>query len=159
MTKCQVWFYFNKNTVWHFTWHAWLLINFVIFYCSDLPENSIDYRIYTIYHVSSVIGIGTSLKGYKSDKSGSTLAQVMACCLMAPSHYLNQYWLIISKVLWHSCEGIVMSRSEDTNQKNNIENCIFRITSRFPWDQWVYVMHLLTSMSQAISITVQLNEG
>ena len=32
----------------------------------------------------------------------STLAQVMACCLMAPSHYVNQCWLIISKVLWHS---------------------------------------------------------
>ena len=31
-------------------------------------------------------------------KSGSTLAQVMACCLTAPSHYLNQCWLIISKV-------------------------------------------------------------
>ena len=31
-------------------------------------------------------------------RSGSTLAQVMACCLTAPSHYLNQYWLIISKV-------------------------------------------------------------
>ena len=30
--------------------------------------------------------------------SGSTLAQVMACCLKAPSHYLNQCWLIISKV-------------------------------------------------------------
>ena len=28
----------------------------------------------------------------------STLAQVMACCLMAPSHYLNQCWLIISEV-------------------------------------------------------------
>ena len=25
--------------------------------------------------------------------SGSTLAQVMACCLMPPSHYLNQCWL------------------------------------------------------------------
>ena len=25
----------------------------------------------------------------------STLAQVMACCLMAPSHYLNQCWLIM----------------------------------------------------------------
>ena len=24
-------------------------------------------------------------------RSGSTLAQVMACCLMAPSHYLNQF--------------------------------------------------------------------
>ena len=31
-------------------------------------------------------------------RSRSTLAQVMACCLMAPSHYLNQCWFIISKV-------------------------------------------------------------
>ena len=31
-------------------------------------------------------------------RSGSTLTQVMACCLMAPSHYLNQCWLTISKV-------------------------------------------------------------
>ena len=31
-------------------------------------------------------------------RSGSTLAQVMACCLMAPSHYLNQCWLINSPV-------------------------------------------------------------
>ena len=37
-------------------------------------------------------------------KSGSTLAQVMACCLAAPSHYLNQCWLIISKVQWYSSE-------------------------------------------------------
>ena len=46
----------------------------------------------------------------------SPLAQVMACCLTAPSRYLNQCWLIMSKVLWHSSEGIIMSRSEDTNQ-------------------------------------------
>ena len=38
-------------------------------------------------------------------RSGSTLAQVMACCLMAPSHYLSQCWLIINKVQWHSSEG------------------------------------------------------
>ena len=38
-------------------------------------------------------------------KSGSTLAQVMACCLTAPSHYLNQCWLIISKVQWHPSES------------------------------------------------------
>ena len=37
-------------------------------------------------------------------KSGSTLAQVMTCCLTAPSHNLNQCWLIISKVRWHSYE-------------------------------------------------------
>ena len=35
-------------------------------------------------------------------RSGSTLAQVMACCLMVSSHYLNQCWLIIDGVLWHS---------------------------------------------------------
>ena len=28
----------------------------------------------------------------------STLAQVMACYLMAPSHYLNQFWLLISMI-------------------------------------------------------------
>ena len=35
-------------------------------------------------------------------RSGSTFAQVMACCLTAPSHYLNQCWLIIGKVKRHS---------------------------------------------------------
>ena len=37
--------------------------------------------------------------------SGSTLAQVMACCLMAPSHHPNQCWLITSKVFQHSSEA------------------------------------------------------
>ena len=37
-------------------------------------------------------------------RSGSPLVQVMACCLTAPSHYLNQCWFTISKVHWHSFE-------------------------------------------------------
>ena len=49
-------------------------------------------------------------------RSWSTLVQVMACCLMAPSHYLNQCWLIISNILWHSFEDIFIRRFEDTNQ-------------------------------------------
>ena len=36
--------------------------------------------------------------------SDSTLGQVMAWCLMAPSHYLNQCWLISKKVQWHLSE-------------------------------------------------------
>ena len=32
-------------------------------------------------------------------RSVSTLAQVMACCLPPPSHYLNQCWLFISELL------------------------------------------------------------
>ena len=31
-------------------------------------------------------------------RSGSTLAQVIPRCLTAPSHYLNQCWLVISEV-------------------------------------------------------------
>ena len=38
----------------------------------------------------------------RQHKSGSTLDQVMACCLMAPSHFLNQHWLLISKLLQYS---------------------------------------------------------
>ena len=34
----------------------------------------------------------------------------MACCLIEPSHYPNQYWLFISKVLWHSSEGIIQRK-------------------------------------------------
>ena len=47
-------------------------------------------------------------------KTGSTLAQVMACCLTAPSHYLNQCWLIISSV--RSSDIILMAISQQLSQ-------------------------------------------
>ena len=34
----------------------------------------------------------------------------MACCLMAPSHYLYQWWFVIPKVLQHSSEDNFTSR-------------------------------------------------
>ena len=43
---------------------------------------------------------------------GSAFAQVMACCLTAPSHYLNQWWLIIKYVLWRQTESIFRSAHE-----------------------------------------------
>ena len=69
--------------------------------------------------------------------SGSTLAQVMGCCLTAPSHYLSQCWLIIHEVPWHSSGCIIIRRSEETNQQNKIENCSFKMASRSPRGQWV----------------------
>ena len=33
-------------------------------------------------------------------RSGSTLAQVMTCCLAAPSHYMNQCWHLVSEVFF-----------------------------------------------------------
>ena len=60
-----------------------------------------------------------------------TLAQVMACCLMAPSHYLNQCWLIISEV-WHSPE----LKIQDIYPWYVFENDPFKITATSP-GQWV----------------------
>ena len=51
-------------------------------------------------------------------RSGSTLAQVMAFCLMAPSHYLNQCWLIISKVQWHLSKDTFTTDSSAINHLN-----------------------------------------
>ena len=53
--------------------------------------------------------------------SRSTLAQVMACCLTAPSHYLNQYWLMISEVLWHSADKKFTENTSDIYHWNEFE--------------------------------------
>ena len=47
--------------------------------------------------------------------SGSTLVQVMACCLVAPSHYLNQCWLAINDILCYSFHGCVYLITQDIN--------------------------------------------
>ena len=66
--------------------------------------------------------------------SGSTLVQVMACCLKAPSHYLNQYWLINSEVLWHSPEG----NSQECSRYLSLTRVWkLQITAASPRGQWV----------------------
>ena len=64
-------------------------------------------------------------------RSWSTLVQVMACCLMAPSHYLNQCWLYITEVLWQSSEGnFTVSTKATTTLRNEFENLISKIIVR-----------------------------
>ena len=55
-------------------------------------------------------------------RSGSPLAQVMACCLTAPSHYLNQCWLIMNLILWHLPENNFIGISHNINSINEFEN-------------------------------------
>ena len=45
-------------------------------------------------------------------RTGSILAQVMARCLTALSHYPNHCWHIVSKVPWHSYDDIIVRKSE-----------------------------------------------
>ena len=62
--------------------------------------------------------------------SWSTMVQVMACCLTAPSHYLNQCWLIISEVQWHSYYGNFTRDASTINYWNLLENCMSKISQR-----------------------------
>ena len=70
----------------------------------------------------------------------STLAQVMACCLMAPGHYLNQCWFIISKVQWHSCEGIFHKIPQPSVTKISLKTIFLKFQEKSPRGQWVNCM-------------------
>ena len=54
-------------------------------------------------------------------KFWSTLVHLMACCLTAPSHYLNQCWLTI----WHSSQGNIYLNTPDINSQT-VWNLYFR---------------------------------
>ena len=64
-------------------------------------------------------------------RSGSILAQVMACCLTAPSNYLNRYWLIIGEVLWYSPESNFTPRLRCSNDEKVGEICEIYISRGF----------------------------
>ena len=79
---------------------------------------------------SAVLNFGPSDAIWRQ-KSGSTLAQLMAWCLTAPSHYLNQCWLIISEVQWHSHQGNFTRDASTTNHQNLFKNYMSKIVSKF----------------------------
>ena len=73
-------------------------------------------------------------------RSGSTLAQVMACCLAAPSHYLNQCWLLISKIQLHSCDGNFTINTSVINAKINMKithlKCHWNLQGAYELTHW-----------------------
>ena len=70
-------------------------------------------------------------------ESGSILAQVMACCLVAPSHYLKQCRLLICKVLWHSTESNFAMSAQAMILYNEFGNYTFKIIATSHRGQWV----------------------
>ena len=82
-------------------------------------------------------------------RTWSTLDQVMACCLVAPRHYLVQFWQIISEVLWHSLEGNL------TANVLNFEMINLRLQSHFPGAN-----ELLSKLpAQVIPVLVAINNN
>ena len=70
-------------------------------------------------------------------KTVLTLTQVMACCLTAPSHYLNQCWLIITDGYWHSSEGNFAASLSAINHCNWLKKYSSKISLKSPRPQWV----------------------
>ena len=64
----------------------------------------------------------------------------MACCLMAPSHYLNQCWLIINGVLWYSPYNNFTGSTWDISSWYEFEIYNFEIMATCPRGQWVKCM-------------------
>ena len=70
----------------------------------------------------------------------STLDQVMACCQMAPSHYLNQCWLIINEVLGQSKEMLQISildmspRASELNHWGRVTHIYVSKLTIIGWD-------------------------
>ena len=73
-------------------------------------------------------------------KSGSTLAPVMACCLTAPSHYLNKCWLIISKVQWHPSQSNFTKDTSAISHWKQFENYLSKMFFKSPKGQWVNIV-------------------
>ena len=63
----------------------------------------------------------------------------MGCCLAAPSHCLNQRWLLISDILRRLPEINSNASAQATILYSGIENCTFKITAPFSRGQWVNI--------------------
>ena len=94
---CEVCFQGHMNDIWNpwQTW-PWFLLNEV----SRSQEWHSEYlknmaKIFVKYFCQSLNSSWLS-DVIRWHRSGSKLAQVMACCLTAPNHYLNQHLSIIS---------------------------------------------------------------
>ena len=97
-------------------------------------QNVFKFYTFEIGHISPRVHWVNPLRLNNSiwiHRSGQTLTQVMACCLVAPSHYLHQCWLIISEVsTWEQFPSYSSVYYES-------ENFIFKITATSPRGQWV----------------------
>ena len=111
--------------------------------CHFLEYSNVSTR-FRLTHCGLVTPCGDIPSG---QKSRSTLGQVMACCLMAPSHYLNQCWLIIGQVLWHSVESNFMASAQAVILRNEFEKLHFQNYYHLSQGQWVKCNCVYTLLS------------
>ena len=92
------WWLFKLNSFSCYTWSC----GHVSIHLFWMTWHLILYKRYCIKQWPQCVQCSCSLLRPWRHRSGSTSSQAMACCLTAPSHYLNQCWLITNGVLWYS---------------------------------------------------------
>ena len=111
-------------------------------------DETIIFRMFRISEILLLFNLSWPSDAIQRHGSGSTLAQVMACCLTAPSHYQNQWWLIIGGVSWHSLGANSLEKLSDIYPGYEFEYYKFKSTAASPRDQWVKMCtHIQGSMA------------
>ena len=158
LTEPQECLYCKKPT-------AWLIFTWVIVQWPwHIPNSSAGGDIMSRV-VAKLTHCGLATPYIWRHRSGSTLAQVMACCPTAPSHYLNQCWLIICEVLHHSPEVSSAGNAHESNHYNAFENYLFKIKVTIPMGQWVKLMcthnmiMVISSQNKVFILPVNITPG
>ena len=100
--------------------------------CPLSPEKSLNLITHSLFS-----SLGPSDCMWQHRYRSTLTHQVMACCLTAPRHYLNQFWLIITMVLHHSLKGNNTENALESDHCNVIENHTFKIKALSPKKHWV----------------------
>ena len=118
------------------SWHFWDISTLVIFLIL-LQVYKHEHLSHLICHCSCCFNSLRPSDAIWRQWSWTTLVQVMACCLTAPSHYLNQCWLIIKGVLWHSSENSFTGIAQGIDSGYEFEKDILKNIFKSPRGQWV----------------------
>ena len=115
---------------------------FAKFACLKLAVSSVDH-FNSLWHSGAIWW----------QRSRSTLAHVMACCLTAPNHYLNKCWHSISTVRSHSSEGSITRDSSGIRHWILFKNYFSKILFKFLRGQWVMWHYMANKRIYQISIS------
>ena len=79
----------------HYLNRCWYIVNWIISrFGTNFSEILIKIQNFASIFLSWPQCVSSDVVMTWHHRCGSTLDQIMACCLMAPSHHLSKYWLI-----------------------------------------------------------------
>ena len=130
----------NNSAHKRLTHDGWKMCNHNLKNCLHMKTSDGSHELLYLYFLDTVAQQRHMVTNIH--RSGSTLTQIMACCLMASSHYLIQYWLVTNEVLWHSPERKITRSAQATLLYIKFENYTFKIIGLSPRGQWVKLTSL-----------------